>query len=625
MTTRITIEELVQRLQKPGARPEDVGEYFKVDEPHSSPLSPRIVVDEAKVDLGATPAARERAALAIPGFNTVVRAMRNARFQLMLAGGYKGPIIVAEGDSWFTYPRLDIVGELNDRYAIAHLAGAGDTLQQMLDQDEYLAETQRVRASILLLSGGGNDALGGGDLKTHLRPFDPSLSPALHIRSSYAALMDGAIARFDQIYRRVGREAPGVAVIVHGYDYAIPADGPWLGRPMKEAGIPDPEFQRLIVRELIDRFAAAMARLAARYPHVAFLDNRGAVGVGEWKDELHPSPDGFRKVAALFDAAIKAVPVKARRSIAPADPRRKPRLSLRAGNRSPTGLNRGLALHLGLNKVDAGHYGSEAPLSGCHNDARAMGDLAASAGYEPLGTLLDDKATAKALTTAVRAAAKQLKTGDIFLLTYAGHGSKIPDFNGDDIEDGQDETLCLFDRQFLDDELYDLWKEFDEGVRVLMVSDSCHSGTIIRATVDGLARVDAAEVRSGPRPRTLPDNLRRDVISRHRAFYRKIAATTSRADHGGGLQPKRPRAVADPLRCSVRLLSGCQDNQVSADGDLNGLFTSRLLLVLERGFSGDYRAFHRAIRKLMPADQTPNHWTVGRKDPAFEGQQPFEI
>jgi hypothetical protein len=73
------------------------------------------------------------------------------------------------------------------------------------------------------------------------------------------------------------------------------------------------------------------------------------------------------------------------------------------------------------------------------------------------------------------------------------------------------------------------------------------------------------------------------------------------------------------------LISGCQDNQTSGDGDINGLFTSRLLQVLEEGFRGDYAAFHREILHRMPDSQTPNHWVVGRKDPGFDSQNPFEI
>ena len=40
------------------------------------------------------------------------------------------------------------------------------------------------------------------------------------------------------------------------------------------------------------------------------------------------------------------------------------------------------------------------------------------------------------------------------------------------------------------------------------------------------------------------------------------------------------------------LISGCQDNQTSADGDFNGLFTSKLLNVWNEGkFKKGHRAF----------------------------------
>jgi metacaspase-1 len=226
----------------------------------------------------------------------------------------------------------------------------------------------------------------------------------------------------------------------------------------------------------------------------------------------------------------------------------------------------------------------------------------------------------------VKKAAKALKAGDIFMLTYAGHGSFVPDFSGDEKEDGQDETWCLFDRQLLDDEIYEWWTWFREGVRIVVVSDSCHSGTIIRSTPGGLVEMDVhAQGANALRPRSLPSDVRGATIVNNRDLYRKVAAQTRLALEGGLRMPLRTRAIDMPLGCTVRLLSGCQDHQTSGDGDLNGLFTSRLLLVLERGFRGDYSRFHKEILKLMPAEQQPNHWTVGRKDPAFDGQQPFEI
>ena len=636
MTRKIKAVELRRQMDEPGAKVEDFARYMKIVPDESSYFRPKVIYDPAMVDMGDTLQARQRAALALPGFNALVRMLRRGQFELKLLSGYSGPIIVAEGDSWFTYPLLDVVGALNNTYAISHLAAAGDTLEQMLEQDEYLDETQRVQARILLISGGGNDALGGGELKTHLRPFDSMLTPAQHVKSSYAALLDGAIQRFDQIFRRVAREAPGVVAICHGYDYVIPNGGKWLGEPMRQIGIVNPKFQRDIVKAMIDRFALALGRLAARYPHVVFLDIRGTVGDKEWADELHPNPAGFAKVAHKFDGAIKRIakssrdiestartPGRRRASVVPALP-----AALRSGLMAPTGLNRGMSLHVGMNKVDPNHYGGEQELFGCHNDAKAMAEIARACGYEPLGVLLDAKAKVKPVQDAIRAAAKDLKRGDIFLLTYAGHGASVADSSGDEIDDGRDETWCLFDRQLLDDELYALWSDFQEGVRVLVVSDSCHSGSVIRSTVNGLVKMAAASaLESGlPRPRTLPDAVRRDVNLRHRALYTEVARNLGAAAGASGVfRLGSRRAVDHPLACAVRLLSGCQDNQTSGDGDINGLFTSRLLQVLDRGFRGDYAAFHREIRRRMPTDQTPNHWTIGRKDPAFDAQHPFEI
>ncbi len=153
--------------------------------------------------------------------------------------------------------------------------------------------------------------------------------------------------------------------------------------------------------------------------------------------------------------------------------------------------------------------------------------------------------------------------------------------------------------------------------QVLVISDSCYSGSVLRATVGGIVSVQEG---AAGRHRALPDDVRRAVITAHQATYRAAAQAVGLGE-GGLLKPGRSRAVTQPLDCSVRLLSACMDNQTAGESDLNGLFTSRLLQVLE----GDCDSFHRAIQRLMPESQTPDHWVVGRKDPAFDTQHPFEI
>ena len=58
---------------------------------------------------------------------------------------------------------------------------------------------------------------------------------------------------------------------------------------------------------------------------------------------------------------------------------------------------------------------------------------------------------------------------------YSGHGGQQPDENGEKL-DGKDETLCAFDGEIRDDYLDEVWRSFQEGSRIVKVSDS-NSGT----------------------------------------------------------------------------------------------------------------------------------------------------
>jgi hypothetical protein len=139
-----------------------------------------------------------------------------------------------------------------------------------------------------------------------------------------------------------------------------------------------------------------------------------------------------------------------------------------------------------------------------------------------------------------------------------------------------------------------------------VLSDSCHSGTVLRAahfSALGLAPV---------RPRMMPRDVALRVYMDHQKFYDK-------------LQP-RSGAPRKRMRASAVLISGCQDNQTSADGDRNGLFTETLLAVWRSGkFKGDYHGFHQSIVKLMPPTQSPNYFTIGPANHPFEEQKPFTV
>lgn len=276
----------------------------------------------------------------------------------------------------------------------------------------------------------------------------------------------------------------------------------------------------------------------------------------------------------------------------------------------------GLSLHIGLNSVNPDRYaGWDGKLVACENDAQDMQQRIA----KPLGyaaqVLLTKTATSEAVMAAISDAARQLDRGDILFLSYSGHGGQVDDLNGDE-PDRKDETWVLYDRELIDDELHELYTTFKPGVRIVVLSDSCHSGTVTRALYEQTAPLEADA------------GLRSHRVFRSKRIPRDIEAAVYRENQSQfeALQARTRDAVKKAPEATVILISGCQDRQLSSDGDVNGLFTENLLSVWDDGrFKQGYRQFQKAIKHRMPPSQQPNYFVVGAPNKAFEQQQPFSI
>jgi metacaspase-1 len=277
---------------------------------------------------------------------------------------------------------------------------------------------------------------------------------------------------------------------------------------------------------------------------------------------------------------------------------------------------RGLSIHIGLNSVDPGHYGGwDGKLKACEYDAKDMAAVAEENGFEA-ETLLTKQASAKAVKDAIGRAATDLAGEDLLFLTYSGHGGQVPDRNGGDEPDRQDETWVLFDRQLVDDELFGLWSRFERGVRIFVLSDSCHSGSVTRDLFDAATpQVVAKGMVDDEQPRTkdMPTEVQDETYARNSDVYDEI-----QREHEAGDTAE--------VGASVLLISGCQDNQLSLDGSRNGLFTQTLLRVWDGGgFRGGHRALWKAIQAQMPPTQSPNFFAAGLQNRAFVRQRPLTI
>lgn len=232
--------------------------------------------------------------------------------------------------------------------------------------------------------------------------------------------------------------------------------------------------------------------------------------------------------------------------------------------------------------------GTAYTLSGCVNDARDWTELLTAQGYDVV-TMTD---VGKADMLAVLAGnIDRLGYGDRFVFTYSGHGTWVPDVNGDEA-DGRDEALVGADLvPILDDELQAVFDQVPEHAGALILSDSCHSGTVSR-----FVDLPAA----GPLPGALEPGQARPRFVPPTVFARGLSE--ARAVELEDQPPSPPRRTAN-------LLAAARDDEYAWDawfGDrANGAFTRVAIDAFEDGIS--LAAWHKRIAGRLPTEQYPQH------------------
>jgi len=247
---------------------------------------------------------------------------RNDLFWRHASGSYTGPRILAEGDSWFCYPTelvvsgpTDIIAHLGREFAVATQATPGDVVSAMRDSlttpGGLLRALQDYQADILLLSGGGNDLLGDGQLEALLAP-GPWQLPDYFKTDAFQDQFWSVIDDLDFILRQALDEYPDLKAVIHGYDYAIPSgNGPWLLAPLERLGVPR-NLRQSVIDRIVDWFNRAQIEMVAQInrdygeTRVVHADLRNCTLNGQWYDEIHPTSVGFAQIAARIRRALLA-------------------------------------------------------------------------------------------------------------------------------------------------------------------------------------------------------------------------------------------------------------------------------------------------------------------------------
>lgn len=227
-------------------------------------------------------------------------------------------------------------------------------------------------------------------------------------------------------------------------------------------------------------------------------------------------------------------------------------------------------IFIGLNEVDPVAYDNwDGRLLAPRNDVAKMSELIKAT---KKWLLEDGSATVMNVIQTISRVALKAEPGDKVYMFYSGHGGSIADNNNDE-HDGKDETWCLYDGMLLDDDLYKVLCQFKTGVNIILISDSCHSGTISKAVETNL---------------TLP-------------FAKKYFKL------GNKSHLKRFVVIDTSNKPSIMTLSACQDFQYAYDGTPNSLFTEIMLNVYEMfpEYRNNYIDFIAQVREQMPKSQTP--------------------
>ncbi|KAI4323298.1 hypothetical protein L6164_022916 [Bauhinia variegata] len=140
--------------------------------------------------------------------------------------------------------------------------------------------------------------------------------------------------------------------------------------------------------------------------------------------------------------------------------------------------------------IGCNYPGTKAELKGCVNDVRRMYKcLINRYGFleDDITVLIDtDKSYTKPTGKNIRSALANLvlsgKPGDVLIVHYSGHGTRLPAETGEDDDTGYDECIVPCDMNLItDDDFREYVDKVTTGCKITIVSDSCHSGGLIEA------------------------------------------------------------------------------------------------------------------------------------------------
>jgi len=241
--------------------------------------------------------------------------------------------IIAEGDSWFAYPRkwiafgadINVIHHLEDKISgtdsvnLLRLASNGDEAVDMTSGKQFkklykTLKTNKEYVGILMFSGGGNDIVGKNDMLPLLNEYEEGFSFLNCINQPrLEQKIEAIILAYKRLISLCEDIVPHAKIVTHTYDIAEPWNQgaeffwglirtkPWVYPYMFRRKIPK-NLHFPIIEHMLTTFGGKLLELASDQPvngRLVVVNTQGTLRPGstqDWLNEIHPTPAGFMKI-----------------------------------------------------------------------------------------------------------------------------------------------------------------------------------------------------------------------------------------------------------------------------------------------------------------------------------------
>jgi hypothetical protein len=233
--------------------------------------------------------------------------------------------------------------------------------------------------------------------------------------------------------------------------------------------------------------------------------------------------------------------------------------------------------------------------------------------------LRDEEATKSAMIAALTWLQKTAGPKDHAFFYFSGHGSQIPDLDGDE-EDGKDETLCPYDtneepESHLSDDWIEPWLKSFRARKLTVVLDSCFSGGAL-SSKSVLPAGSLSRHWENPYTKRFFETPQGRLI-----LERARQKATSLATKGAGKPQEASRAIRIARRPKDKggssppmiLLTAAQGDQLAWENPAaeGGIFTVMLLRALENDpCVRDLQTLQSSINSLFQKEPFVRYQTI---------------